>query len=318
MVAPDLLKHEIKKHWVQLFIMVLFISFLLPAQIWLEYLNVINIKDLPEDLKEIDLQHFGSAFLLCVFVITLAIVQIGVERSNGNMEFNLSLPFSRGSIYLTKWSVGAVSIVLSWVIAFTITAILILFIDIPVLYFTEFYLYLLGALLLLYSVTFAAGAFTGNPLAQGLVALTVSVFPILVFGLTLIQIGILFYPEVNIDHSFESAVYNLSPISYLFFTYGHYPVKSLFLPFIISLLFFSIGYYAFQKHPFERNGSFFVWRWMERPAQVIVIILGILGFSTLGYISSSQEDMVGYIIGAAIGAGIGFIISYFAIYKKQK
>ncbi|PGT91138.1 ABC transporter permease subunit [Bacillus sp. AFS040349] len=318
MVAPDLLKHEIKKHWVQLLIMVLFISFLLPAQIWLEYLNLINIKNLPEDLKEIDLQHFGSAFLLCVFVITLAIVQIGVERSNGNMEFTLTLPFSRGSIYLTKWSVGAVSIILSWVISFTITAILILFIDIPVLYFTEFYLYLLGALLLLYSVTFSAGAFTGNPLAQGLVAFTVSVFPILVFGLSLIQIGILFYPEVNIDRSFESAVYNLSPISYLFFTYGHFPVKSLLLPFIISLLFFSIGYYAFQKHPFERNGSFFVWRWMERPAQVIVIVLGILGFSTLGYMSSSQEDMVGYIIGAAIGAGIGFIISYFAIYKKQK
>lgn len=49
--------------------------------------------------------------------------------------------------------------------------------------------------------------------------------------------------------------------------------------------------------------------------QVIVIIIGILGFGYFGFATS--ESFVGYLLGMAAGAVIGFFISYFAIYKKQ-
>jgi acetoin utilization transport system permease protein len=103
------------------------------------------------------------------------------------------------------------------------------------------------------------------------------------------------------------------------FSYGmNPPDREIFPPFLIAALFFIIGFYTFIKHPFERNGSFFLWKGMERPIQVVVILIGILGFSSFGFLSSAENTMVGYFIGAAIGAVIGFIVSYFVIYKKKK
>lgn len=86
----------------------------------------------------------------------------------------------------------------------------------------------------------------------------------------------------------------------------------------MSALFIIIGFFPFSKHPFEGNGAFFLWKWMEEPIQFVVILLGILGFSSFGYLSSAENIMMGYIIGAAVGAIIGFLVSYFVIYKKKK
>jgi acetoin utilization transport system permease protein len=94
-------------------------------------------------------------------------------------------------------------------------------------------------------------------------------------------------------------------------------VKEIYPSILMSALFIIIGFFPFSKHPFEGNGAFFLWKWMEEPIQFIVILLGILGFSSFGYLSS-ENIMMGYFIGAAVGAIIGFLVSYFVIYKKKK
>ncbi|POO72227.1 ABC transporter permease, partial [Bacillus subtilis] len=73
---------------------------------------------------------------------------------------------------------------------------------------------------------------------------------------------------------------------------------------------------SFVKLSNERNGYFFLWKPLDRPVQIIVIIIGIMGFGYFGF--SASESFTGYLIGMAAGAVIGFLISYFAIYKKTK
>lgn len=79
--------------------------------------------------------------------------------------------------------------------------------------------------------------------------------------------------------------------------------------------FYIIGYISFVKLSNERNGYFFLWKPLNRPVQIIVIIIGIMGFGYFGFTAS--ESFAGYLIGMCTGAVIGFLISYFAIYKNE-
>lgn len=88
-------------------------------------------------------------------------------------------------------------------------------------------------------------------------------------------------------------------------------------PLLVTVISYLIGHVAFVKHPSERNGYFFVWKWLNLPVQILVTLLGILGFSWFGY-ASGNESLVGYVIGALLGAAIGFLLGYFLIYKKKK
>lgn len=84
----------------------------------------------------------------------------------------------------------------------------------------------------------------------------------------------------------------------------------------MTIIFYIIGYISFVKMSNERNGYFFLWKPLNRPVQIIVIIIGIMGFGYFGFTAS--ESFAGYLIGMGTGAVIGFLISYFAIYKKMK
>ncbi|MGM0874987.1 MAG: ABC transporter permease subunit [Bacillota bacterium] len=319
MVAVELIRKEIRQYWVQILLSILAIGFMIPIQIWTQYLELRNFEEAYEsNLFTINFEYSDPTFIFIVFVVTLAIVQIGVERGNGTLEFTLAMPFSRASIFLSKWMIGFGTILLSWLISFSLTGLIIKLTDIPTVNFESYFLFLIGALLLFYTITFSAGAITGTSFAQGLVTLTVCILPLLFIGLIGVQLEVLTEPDFQFSDKQIWGTYNVTPFAYVFFKYGSFPVKVVYAPFIVAVVFFIIGFYAFIKHPFERNGSFFAWKWMERPIQIIVILLGILGFSAFGYLSSYEHSMIGYFAGAAIGALIGFIVSYFVIYKKKK
>jgi acetoin utilization transport system permease protein len=234
------------------------------------------------------------------------------------MEFILAMPFSRASIFLSKWLVGFGSILVSWLISFSLTGLIIKLTEIPSVHFEAYYYLLIGTLLLFYTITFSAGAITGTPFAQGLVTFTVSILPLLLVGLFGVQLEVITRKSFQFSEDILVQIFNFTPISYLF-SYGmNPPDREIYPPFLMAALFFIIGFFAFMKHPFERNGSFLLWKWMERPIQIVVILLGFLGFSSFGFLSSTENSMLGYFIGAAIGACIGFIVSYFVIYKKKK
>ncbi|MGG3326256.1 ABC transporter permease, partial [Bacillus velezensis] len=115
-------------------------------------------------------------------------------------------------------------------------------------------------------------------------------------------------------------VYNffqyLNPITYGDTDWVSASKYILIIPAVMSIVFYAIGYFCYVRQPVERNGRFFLWRQLDRPIQIVVIIIAVLGFGLAGY--STGHTMTGYVAGMLVGGAIGFLVSYFVIYKKTK
>jgi acetoin utilization transport system permease protein len=258
-----------------------------------------------------------------VFAVTLAITQMGGERGKGVLDFQLTLPYSRGEMFITKLTLGLFYIITSIVISFSLTGFILEFSQAQHGYFSQFYIHLIVTVIMSYTITLAVGSFTGNLFAQGLTALGIAVLPFFLF-LILSTHGAIVYSEwLNRANSpFDQIIDKIvqfAPIYYAFYgdLFAQYENLHVWIPLWFSLMFTIIGYFAFIHQPYERNGNFFLWMQLNRPVQLLVIIIGVLGFGAFGYYSSG-ESTGGYLVGAIVGATVGFIFSYFTIFRKSK
>ncbi|MCY9091957.1 ABC transporter permease YtrC [Bacillus mojavensis] len=256
--------------------------------------------------------------------VILAVCFLGMERSKGTMDFILSLPYNRSHIFQTKFWLGSFVIVLSQLIGFLLAWLLILvYSPEHVYYFEHSSVGVIVISFMTYSLVMAAGALTGNAFAQLLTAFSAAILPYLMIALPIINLEIVFNFHIYEFFSSIKGYYELeNKFMYLFpFVYvGNDWIFDngfiLLIPAILSILFYLIGYISFKKHPSERNGYFFIWKRLDRPVQILVIIFGILGFGLFGY--SAGHSIIGYIFGMIFGAVVGFFVSYFSIYKKTK
>nr|WP_087992888.1 ABC transporter permease subunit [Bacillus subtilis] len=259
-----------------------------------------------------------------VIGIILAICFMGLERSKGTMDFLLSLPYKRSQIFQTKFWLGAVVIVFSQLVGFLLAWLLILILKPEqVNLFEHGSVGVMITSFMFYSLVMAAGTLAGNVFAQLLTAFATSVLPYLIIALPFYNIevisGIQIWKKLtNFEYfyDFENKLMDFAPIIYVDSSWVPESKYLLLIPAVMSILFYFIGYISFIKHHNERNGYFFLWGKLDRPIQVLVIVLGILGFGIIGY--STGKSIVGYIIGMIIGGVIGFLISYFSIYKKVR
>ncbi|MCY8281889.1 ABC transporter permease, partial [Bacillus inaquosorum] len=247
----------------------------------------------------------------------LAVSQLGIERSKGLFDFTLSLPYTRGQIFNAKFLTGGMVIVIPQLIGYVLSVLLIMLLKPDqVVHFHNYSLGMIIISMLAYSLVMAGGALTGHIFAQLLVSFTVTILPFLVITLPAINIDILFGGAAFLDYPIPEWMQYIFPITYVIPNWVEDSPKYLVIPAVMSIMFYIIGYISFVKLSNERNGYFFLWKSLDRPVQVIVIIIGIMGFGYFGF--SATESFAGYLIGMAAGAVIGFFISYFAIYKKTK
>ncbi|MED4533506.1 ABC transporter permease subunit [Metabacillus fastidiosus] len=320
MVAGELFVKEIKQNAVPILLAFLFISLTIPVRFVLGYMNYKNMDELVNGSVNrsplsdyIMFESIAFVILMSFFVISLAINQLGAERSKGTMEFTLSLPFSRTKIYFTKWVIGVFIILSANIISIASTRLIMFAIDLEIEHYFDKYFYLISMLLMIYTITFAAGALTGTPFAQGLVTLTVLILPYILMILIIIHIGVFYDPSGEIiEDIFQFFVTNV---------YGEnedkFPALKLIFPLIMTVITYFIGHFSFKKHPIERNGYFFIWKYLNLPVQLIVIFVGILGFGAFGSYTNS-DPVVGYMIGGFFGALLGLLLGYLLIYKKGK
>ncbi|MBY4605067.1 MULTISPECIES: ABC transporter permease YtrC [Bacillus] len=256
--------------------------------------------------------------------VILAVCFLGMERSKGTMDFILSLPYNRSQIFQTKFWLGGIVIVLSQLIGFLVSWLLILIYNPEHVYFFEHSS--VGVIVIsfmAYCLLMAAGALTGNVFAQLLTAFAAAVLPYLIVALPLGNFEVVFgvsiwelFPSPEAYFSLTSNLLYLVPISYVANGWLSDSKYILLIPAAMCILFYLIGYISFKKHPSERNGHFFLWNRLDRPVQILVMSFGILGFGLFGY--SAGQSIIGYIFGMIIGAVVGFFVSYFSIYKKTK
>lgn len=254
-----------------------------------------------------------------------AIIQLGYERNKGQIDFTLSLPFSRSTIFHTKFFLGAGIITLVHVLSYAFTYLLILGIQPKETFdFNSSYLIALVSTLMIYSLCLAAGALTGSAISQAIVTFSTSILPYLLIWLPMFHLDFIFKTDRSwVDASFDHFIMPISPITYITdFKYRYasdYPTwftgEEFIIPIVMMIVFYLIGLFSFMKHPIERNGRFFLYSKMDRPIQIIVIVFGVLGFGWVGF--SSDNSMFGYITGMLIGGVVGALTSYFLIYRKR-
>ncbi|MCY9175610.1 ABC transporter permease YtrD [Bacillus inaquosorum] len=263
--------------------------------------------------------YLNSTFISVFWIwgVVLAVSQLGIERSKGFFDFTLSLPYTRGQIFNAKFITGGMVIVIPQLIGYVLSVLLIMLLKPEqAVYFHNYSLGMIIVSMLAYSLVMAGGALTGHIFAQLLVSFTVTILPFLVITLPAINIDILFGGAAFLDYPIPEWMQYIFPITYVIPNWVEDSPKYLVIPAVMSIMFYIIGYISFVKLSNERNGYFFLWKSLDRPVQVIVIFIGIMGFGYFGF--SATESFAGYLIGMAAGAVIGFIISYFAIYKKTK
>ncbi|MEK3811983.1 ABC transporter permease YtrD [Bacillus sp. FSL R7-0685] len=264
--------------------------------------------------------YLNSSFisLFWIWGVVLAVSQLGIERSKGFFDFTLSLPYTRGQIFHAKFLTGGMVIVIPQLIGYVLSVLLIMLLKPDqAVYFHNYSLGMIIISMLAYSLVMAGGALTGNIFAQLLVSFTVAISPFLLISLPAINLEILFGGSIDFIHGpVPKWVQYFIPIIYVDSKWAENSPYYLVIPAIMTIIFYIIGYISFVKMSNERNGYFFLWKPLNRPVQIIVIIIGIMGFSYFGFTAS--ESFAGYLIGMGTGAVIGFLISYFAIYKKMK
>ncbi|MEC3617586.1 ABC transporter permease YtrD [Bacillus subtilis] len=253
-----------------------------------------------------------------IWGVVLAVSQLGIERSKSFFDFTLSLPYTRGQIFHAKFLTGGMVIVVPQLIGYVLSVLLIMLLKPDqAVYFHNYSLGMIIVSMLAYSLVMAGGALTGNSFAQLLVSFTVAISPFLLISLPAINLEILFGGSIDFIHGpVPKWVQYFIPIIYVDSKWAENSPYYLVIPAIMTIIFYIIGYISFVKMSNERNGYFFLWKPLNRPVQIIVIIIGIMGFGYFGFTAS--ESFAGYLIGMGTGAVIGFLISYFAIYKKMK
>ncbi|PAD63739.1 ABC transporter permease [Bacillus siamensis] len=254
--------------------------------------------------------------------VILAVCLFGLERTKGTIDALFSLPYSRAQVFHTKFWLGAAVIAGFQISGYGLAELLILLLKPERVYF--FHHYSVGEIIvsiLAFALVASAGCLTGNTFAQLLTAFTVSMAPYLIITLPLTNAEVIFgvgihelMPSVNayLNDSFQYLI----PIMYVNTDWVSASKYILLIPAVMSIVFYAIGYFCYVRQPVERNGRFFLWRQLDRPVQIVVIMIGVLGFGLAGY--STGQSMTGYVAGMIVGGAVGFLVSYFVIYKKAK
>lgn len=327
MVKRQLLYKEWKQSELTFILVMLVAIFATPLSLLMEYStfqDCLNNRDCLMDTTTFTYIFKTDAFLSLSWVmgIFFAVIQLGFERNKGQMDFTVSLPFSRSSIFHTKFFLGAGIIASVHAVSYLLIYLLKLGLGpIETPGFNSLYVSALLSALMIYSLFFAAGALTGSAISQAIVGFSTAILPYLVIGLPILHLDFIFKTSgMWLDKIFNFLITPISPITYITANsfYQEYPLwfngEEYIVPIVMMLLFYLIGLFSFIKHPIERNGRFFLYSIMDRPIQIIVIVFGVLGFGWVGF---SSDSLIGYFVGMCIGGAVGALTSYFLIYRKR-
>ncbi|UYO34911.1 ABC transporter permease [Bacillus zhangzhouensis] len=322
MVKWQLLYKEWKQSELTFILVMLVAVFATPFAFIMEYSSFqtcLNDTACITDSPRFSYSFKTDAFLVLSWFMGLffAVIQLGFERNKGQMDFTLSLPFNRSTIYHTKFFLGTGIIAVVHAVSYVLTYLLILGLNpLETSGFHSGYIISLVSSLMFYSLFFAAGTLTGSSISQAIVGFSTAILPFLVIGLPIVHLDFIMKTSGNwVDKSFAYLISPMSPITYMTNDPLWFSGEKMMIPIVMMVLFYLIGLISFIKHPIERNGRFFLYSNMNRPIHMLVIAFGVLGFGWVGF--SSDHSIFGYIAGMLIGGAVGALTSYFLIYRKR-
>lgn len=261
--------------------------------------------------------------VMAILTISIAAVLIGLERSQGQDDFTLSLPYPRTTIYLTKWAIGATTVLLSIGLNLLIAYL--------ILFFSPFsdYLYVLSGGTRLPVTDAALWFFYGLKLIlTGLALFTLALFLGTISGSYYYQYGFslifAFFPygfallfsyflEVHgfqvMNGPFQDRLLrNITLfLSILSINLGNPDHSAWLYALVYLLLFLPLGIYFYQKNRVEYNGQMLIFPALQGFFLVGITICfallgGLIGTGFMGR-GSGSTLLFYYISAAAFGYG---------------
>jgi hypothetical protein len=257
----------------------------------------------------------GSFFapILIGLVFILASLYMGRERGSKKHDFILSLPYSRESIFMTKWILGIVTILASFIINFGAGYFLInqskFAFMLEELNLIETFTAPIAGYFVLFTFTMFIGTFTGNMRSQIVLSSILVVFPVVFFYLI---------------HEFlriHDIIDYIDPPDFIFkifwptyFMGRSIEVDMLLYPIIGGLIFFVLGLWIYKNAPAEYSGSFLMFPILRPIFKIGIIIFfalvgGLLMTVFIPYGLPLITNIIAYWIGAILVAIFAWIIT---------
>ncbi|MFC4682608.1 ABC transporter permease subunit [Exiguobacterium sp. s149] len=268
----------------------------------------------------------GVLFVFVIFGALMASVLIGTERNSQMSDFTMSLPFTRTQLYISKWLIGTIGIIVSSVLGGTLMILLIHFSDYAFLMegstnrvIALIVLWMLSGISF-FSAALWMGSFGGESISQVIWTVIALIFP---FGIIALVQGSFFAIGQRYDSTYQvfdglyQSIYLrvLSPISnivnvdmYQYFTnqaeWQKFIAIAPWSALAFIVLSFGLGLWMFNRAPQENNGRFFMfsnWLWLIHI--IMVLCFGMLGgiiLATFGIYPGIGLYTVGFLIGGFI------------------
>lgn len=252
---------------------------------------------------------FQLSPFMYLLLFVLAVLLFGFERRGTHQDFTFSLPFSRKTIFLTKWALPVVFLTGTYIICF--------FVDFTLIQTSQFSGYfhlsesigsfIIGFLLyvLFYSYVVAIGTMTGSASTQVFVSIAVVIIPIM---LVVLVNGILLQ---FFDTSLPSVLSNSKLADYL---YSFLIVQeNLALPiFIIILMFVSIAIFCYERNQIEKNGKFILFKGWEVAFRIGVTLSAATVFAAISEYFS-MESYLSPKVFVLIAFSLGLVLTHFIL-----
>jgi acetoin utilization transport system permease protein len=234
-----------------------------------------------------------------ILLISLATVLMSGERTSRGLEFQLSLPISRMSIFLSKWLFGVVHIgvalLVNLLITFAVIETTILDLYAPHKHLFKFFVLTGFIYVAIYSLSLMVGALTGRNVSQIAISLVLLYFvpiftivtapfiPTEVWDPTLPNYTDIYHrmahmftlPEIlrdyiviydysyftnyNVDSNYKSLVHLPS-------NYGFVSAS------IVSFVSLVVGLFAFTRNKVEQTGEFIIFPWLNKVFMIFASI----------------------------------------------
>jgi acetoin utilization transport system permease protein len=256
----------------------------------------------------------GSRMFLMLTLFVLALIQLGFEKRNGVQEMLFSFPYSRRSVFVTKWLFGvgllAASLLLNTFIDMVIFASSPVSSYFNLAYHANEVLYTLLSVTAIYSLAMLLGAISGSIASQSVFTFLVFILP---FGIwTLVNEFIQVHSGVNPSTYYNwyySMQQNFSVQSYLTVRYDEISFKEVVIMGLLLLITAWGGLIAYERSRTENNGKLLIFEGWERVMQVsFVACFALLSGMFLSSVFETQNRIVLYYIGLIAGLFLGMSI----------
>lgn len=247
--------------------------------------------------------------VMCILAAILSLWQMGYERKSGIQEFTFSLPYSRKTIYITKWLLGA-SLAAG-------TSIIVVFLDIiviltsplaPYMDWSEYFMYttlLLLLTLISYTGSLFIGAVAGSWSTQVIFTGIMLFLPIYIDALLRAPIEA-FQLE---RYMYRNDVYSYSLSHILLTPIFNDPILRWLAMIVLIIAFLISGLFAYERNRVENNGKLVnIPAWENVLIIGVVICCGLLGGYTVFLKIEAGNSMGGYIVGFLLASAIGYLI----------